>query len=55
VIEQAMGTSYNRIIIVRWKRRPIMLLMSTMGWIVLGVAVVVLAVFIGVKIKQTYF
>jgi len=32
-----------------------MLLMSTMAWIVLGVAVVILAVVIGVKIKQRYF
>ena len=32
-----------------------MLLMSTMGWIVVGVAVVILAVVIGVKIKQRYF
>jgi hypothetical protein len=32
-----------------------MLLMSTMSWVVIGVAVVILAVVIGVKIKQTYF
>ena len=32
-----------------------MLLMSTMGWIDTGVAVVILAVVIGVKIKQRYF
>ncbi len=32
-----------------------MLLMSTIGWIVVGVAVVILAVVIGVKIKQRYF
>ena len=32
-----------------------MLLMSTMGWIVIGVAVVILAVVIGVKIKERYF
>jgi len=32
-----------------------MLLMSTMAWIVVGVAVVILAVVIGVKIKQRYF
>jgi hypothetical protein len=32
-----------------------MLLISTMGWIVIGVAVVILAVVIGVKIKQRYF
>jgi len=32
-----------------------MLLMSTMGWIAVGGAVVVLAVFIGVKIKDKYF
>jgi hypothetical protein len=31
-----------------------MLLMSTMGWIIIGVAVVVLAVLIGVKIKDRY-
>ena len=43
------------IIIVRWKRRPNMLLISTMGWIGIGVVVVILAVVIGVKIKQTYF
>jgi hypothetical protein len=34
---------------------PNMLLMNTMGWIVVGVVVVVLAVVIGVKIKQRYF
>jgi hypothetical protein len=32
-----------------------MLLISTMGWIVIVVAVVVLAVFIGAKIKDKYF
>jgi hypothetical protein len=32
-----------------------MLLISTMGWIAIGVAVVILAVVIGVKIKQRYF
>jgi len=33
-----------------------MLLRSTMGWIVIGVAVfVILAVVIGVKIKDRYF
>jgi len=32
-----------------------MLLMSTMVWILIGVAVVILAVFIGVKIKDRYF
>ena len=32
-----------------------MLLISTMGWIAIGVAVVILAVFIGMKIKDKYF
>jgi hypothetical protein len=32
-----------------------MLLMSTVGWIVIGVAVVILAVVIGAKIKDKYF
>ena len=32
-----------------------MLLMSTMGWIAIGGAVVILAVFIGTKIKDKYF
>ena len=32
-----------------------MLLISTLGWIIIGVAVVILAVVIGVKIKQRYF
>ena len=32
-----------------------MLLMSTVTWIVIGVAVVILAVVIGVKIKDRYF
>jgi hypothetical protein len=31
-----------------------MLLMSTMGWITIGVAVVILAVVIGMKIKDKY-
>jgi hypothetical protein len=31
-----------------------MLLMSTMGWIVIGVVVVIFAVFIGIKIKDRY-
>ena len=31
-----------------------MLLMSTFLWIIIGVAVVILAVFIGVKIKDRY-
>ena len=32
-----------------------MLLISAMGWIIIGVAVVILAVFIGTKIKDKYF
>jgi hypothetical protein len=32
-----------------------MLLMGIMGWILIVVAVVVLAAFIGVKIKDKYF
>jgi hypothetical protein len=32
-----------------------MLLLSTIGWIAIGVAVVILAVVIGVKIKDKYF
>jgi hypothetical protein len=32
-----------------------MLLLSTMGWIVIGVGVVIVAGFIGVKIKDRYF
>jgi hypothetical protein len=32
-----------------------MLLMSTTGWIVIGAAVVILAVFIGKKMKDKYF
>jgi hypothetical protein len=32
-----------------------MLLISAMGWIIIGVAVVILAVFIGMKIKDKYF
>jgi uncharacterized protein YoxC len=32
-----------------------MLLMNTMSWILIGVAVVILAVFIGKKIKDIYF
>jgi len=43
------------ITIVRWKRRLNMLLISTMGWIVIGVAVVIVAGFIGMKIRDRYF
>jgi hypothetical protein len=32
-----------------------MLLISAMGWIVIAAAVVILAVFIGMKIKDKYF
>lgn len=32
-----------------------MLLMSAMGWIVIAVAVIILAVFIGKKIKDRYY
>jgi hypothetical protein len=32
-----------------------MLLMSAMGWIVIAVVVVILAVFIGKKIKDRYY
>jgi hypothetical protein len=32
-----------------------MLLMSTLIWVAMGVAVVILAVVIGVKIKDRYF
>jgi len=31
-----------------------MLLVSTMGWVIVVVAVVILAVFIGLKIKDRY-
>jgi hypothetical protein len=37
------------------ERRLNMLLMSTSSWIVIGVVVVILAVFIGRKIKDRYF
>ena len=37
------------------ERRPDMLLMSTLSWIIIGVAVVILAVFIGTKIKDKYY
>jgi hypothetical protein len=32
-----------------------MLLLSTFTWIIIGVGVVILAVVIGMKIKDTYF
>jgi hypothetical protein len=32
-----------------------MLLISTMGWITIGVAVLILAAFIGTKIKDRFF
>jgi len=32
-----------------------MLLISTLGWIMISVALVILAVFIGMKIKDRYF
>jgi len=32
-----------------------MLLMTTLTWILLGVAAVIIAVFIGTKIKDEYF
>ena len=32
-----------------------MLLMGTMGWVVIAVVVVILAVFIGRKIKDRYY
>jgi heme/copper-type cytochrome/quinol oxidase subunit 2 len=37
------------------ERSLIMLLMSTMSWIIIGVAVVVLIVVIAKKIKDTYY
>jgi hypothetical protein len=37
------------------ERRLNMLLMSATAWIVIGVAAVILAVFIGKKIKDKYF
>jgi len=37
------------------ERRLNMLLMSTLSWIFIGVAVVILAAFIGTKIKDRYF
>ena len=52
---QALAFYTECIIIVRWKRRPNMLLISTTGWIVISVAVVIVAVVIGVKIKERYF
>jgi hypothetical protein len=41
-------------VIGRWKRRPNMLLMSTMTWVAIGVGVAILAGVIGVKIKDKY-
>jgi hypothetical protein len=32
-----------------------MLLLSTMAWVTIGLAVVILAVFIGMRIKDRYF
>ena len=32
-----------------------MLLLSTLTWIIIAVAVVILAVFIGVKVKDKYY
>ena len=32
-----------------------MLLMSTLGWVLIGVAVVILVVVIGTKIKDRYY
>jgi hypothetical protein len=37
------------------ERRLNMLLMSTTVWVIIGVAVVALAVFIGTKIKDRYY
>jgi hypothetical protein len=37
------------------ERRLNMLLLSTMGWIAISVVVVILAVFIGKKIKDRYY
>jgi hypothetical protein len=37
------------------ERRLNMLLMSTTLWVIIGVAVVILAVFIGTKIKDRYY
>ena len=52
---QALAFYTDCITIVRWKRRLNMLLISTMGWIVIGVAVVIVAGFIGMKIRDRYF
>ena len=37
------------------ERRLNMLLMSTFSWILIGVGVVILVVFIGIKIKDRYY
>jgi uncharacterized membrane protein YqjE len=37
------------------ERRLNMLLMSTLSWILIGVGVVILVVFIGMKIKDKYY
>jgi hypothetical protein len=37
------------------ERKLNMLLLSTMGWIAISVVVVILAVFIGMKIKDKYY
>jgi hypothetical protein len=37
------------------ERRLNMLLLSTMAWVTIGLAVVILAVFIGMRIKDRYF
>jgi hypothetical protein len=37
------------------ERRLNLLLMGTLSWILIGVAVVILAMFIGTKIKDRYF
>ena len=43
------------IVIGQRKRSPDMLLIGVGGWIILGVAVVIMAVFIGSKIKDKYY
>jgi hypothetical protein len=44
---------YKRVRVI--ERRLNMLLLSTFSWIIIGVAALILAVFIGMKIKDKYF
>ena len=55
VKKQSFGCDFNYKQDIGIERRLNILLLSTLSWILIGVGVVILVVFIGTKIKDRYY